>query len=228
MQGPDVLAKLRAAEPQFRAHKRKRIGYRFLRFRAAPERSDGARCSRGPSYFIVSHYAGAAGAPDAGACGPLCGYVVVCHASGERNIHPTADFFDKYEVAESSSTAYPRKQLVRAFFPDREFLEALGGARAFTNFWGRRDEVSLDTVVVMHAPGEFYTKPREAFRALYTADTRDRSGAAARPKSAPAAGTHVPRAAGRTAAPATPGPREPPRGSVRRSRAPRSAPALFP
>jgi len=51
----------------------------------------------------------------------------------------------------------------------------LGDNATFENFWGRKDEISENTVVIKYAPGEYYVKNREFFKLMYTDDTRDRT-----------------------------------------------------
>ena len=169
-----IIKLLEEQESRFRLFKRKRVGYKFLNFRKGSADLGDIRCAKPPSYFIISSQADQEG-DVVEECKNYCGRVVVCHATGEKSIHSATEFFQKYTVAESSNTAYPRRELVRAFFPDKAFLKKVGGAASFVNFWGRRDEITDDTVVIKFAPREYYVKSSEAFRVLYTDDTRDRS-----------------------------------------------------
>ena len=169
-----IIGLLEEHDSKFRMYKRKRVGYKFLSFRRGSADLGDLKCAKPPSYFIISSQAN-----DNGdlleECRNYCGRVVVCHATGEKSIHAAKDFFQKYDVAESSSTAYPRREIVKAYAPGKAFLAKLGNATSFVNFWGRTDEITDDVVVIKYAPREYYVKPAEAFRMLYTDDTRDRS-----------------------------------------------------
>ena len=169
-----IIRLLEEHEPRFRLFKRKRVGYKFLNFRKGSADLGDLKCAKPPSYFIISSNVDE-DEDVVEECKNYCGRVVVCHATGEKSIHSAKDFFQKYTVAESSNTAYPRRELVRAFFPDKAFLHKIGANASFVNFWGRRDEVTEDTVVIKFGPSEYYVKPSSAFRVLYTDDTRDRS-----------------------------------------------------
>lgn len=169
-----IISRFEEQESKFRLFKRKRIGYKFLNFRKGSADMGDVKCSRSASYFIISSQADESGAL-IDECKNLCGRVVVCHPSGEKSMHSAKDFFQKYTIAESSNTAYPRKELVRAYAPDKAFLERLGDNTSFVNFWGRRDEVTDDVVIIKFAPKEYYVKSAAAFKVLYTDDTRDRS-----------------------------------------------------
>ena len=169
-----ILKLLEEHESKFKTYKRKRIGYKFLNFRKGSANLADIKCSKGPSYFIISSQADEEG-DVVEECKNYCGRVVVCHATGEKSIHSAKDFFQKYDVAESSNTAYPKRELVRAFSPDKAFLARLGEDASFENFWGRKDEITDETVVIKFAPREYYVKAASAFRMLYTDDTRDRS-----------------------------------------------------
>jgi hypothetical protein len=162
----DILDQLNES---FKFYKRKRVGYNFTNFRRGGPEISSVKCVRQPSYFIVSSK------PESGKCTGLCGKVVVCHISGEKCIMTINDFFSKYDIAESSNIAYPIKELVEAFFPDKRFIDKLGDNVTFENFWGRKDEISENTVVIKYAPGEYYVKNREFFKLMYTDDTRDRT-----------------------------------------------------
>ena len=169
-----MITKLEARESKFRLFKRKRVGYKFLNFRKGSADLADIKCTKPPSFFIISSQA-TEGGDILNECRNYCGRVVMCHSSGDKSIHSARDFFQKYTVAESSNTAYPRRETVRAFFPDKAFLESLGTETSFVNFWGRRDEITSESVVIKHAPREYYVKAAAAFRDLYTDDTRDRS-----------------------------------------------------
>lgn len=168
-----IIKLLEEQESKFRFFKRKRVGYKFMNFRKGSG-DLGGRCAKPPSYFIISSQADDEGGV-VEECKNYSGRVVVCHASGEKSIHAARHFFEKYTVAESSNTAYPKREMVRAFFPDNALLAKLGEKTSFVNFWGREDEITGDVVVIKHAPREYYVKPAVAFRKLYTDDTRDRS-----------------------------------------------------
>ena len=170
-----IIRLLEEQEPRFRMFKRKRVGYKFLNFRKGSADLGKLKCEKPPSYFIISSQADEAGDKVEEECKNFCGRVVVCHATGEKSIHSAKDFFQKYTVAESSNTAYPRREIVRAFSPDKAFLNKIGDNASFVNFWGRRDEITEETVVVKFGPREYYVKPSAAFKTLYTDDTRDRS-----------------------------------------------------
>lgn len=168
-----VISVLKRYESQFREYKRKRMAYVFRKFRREPETTEELRCKPGsPSYYFVSSRTESV---NGRFCGALCGRAVVCHPTGEKVIHPIKEFFEKYEVSGTTSTAYPRRETVSAVFPTNELLRELGGFTSFINFWGRLDEISLDTVVIMYAPGKYYVKDAKSFRQMYTAETRDRS-----------------------------------------------------
>lgn len=161
---------------EFKFYKRKRVGYTFTNFRRGGPEMSSVKCVRQPSYFIVSSK------PESGKCTGLCGKVVVCHVSGEKCIMTINDFFSKYDIAESSNIAYPVKELVEAFFPDKRFINKLGDNVIFENFWGRKDEISENTVVIKYAEREYYVKNREFFKLMYTDDTRDRTNISTGPR----------------------------------------------
>lgn len=169
-----MIAKLEGRESKFRLFKRKRVGYKFLNFRKGSADLSDVKCAKPPSYFIISSTADEDG-DVLEECRNYCGRVVLCHSSGEKSVHAAKDFFQKYTVAESSNTAYPRREIVRAYYPDKAFLASLGTENSFVNFWGRRDEITSESVVIKYAPREYYVKAAASFRVLYTDDTRDRS-----------------------------------------------------
>lgn len=164
-----VIEKLDDKKGAFKMYKRKRVGYTFTNFRRGGVEISSLKCVRPPSYFMVSSK------PESGICTGMCGKVVVCHVSGEKCIMSVNDFFAKYDIAESSNIAYPVKELVEAYFPDKRFVDELGEYALFSNFWGRKDEISENSVVIKYGPGEYYVKNREYFKQMYTDDTRDRS-----------------------------------------------------
>ena len=162
-----VLSILVENDSNFKLFKRKRVGYRFMNFRKEPKDLSEISCKTSPSYFILS----SGGESDPGV---LCGRVVVCHSSGEKNIYSMSDFFTKYTVAESSNTAYPVPHTVKALVPTKTFVRGLGDNNSFINFWGRKDVIDTNSVVIKNGEGQYYVKTKIGFDDMYTGDTRDR------------------------------------------------------
>lgn len=173
-----VLSVLKQFEASFKQYKRKRIAYAFKKFRQEPEDQKDLKCKSGSgSYYIIES---SPKETDGRHCGFLCGRVVVCHPTGEKVIHPIKEFFEKYEISNNSSIAYPRRQVVEALFPDVELFRALGGNTRFFNFWGRIDDITTDSVVIMYSPGKFYVKNAKSFKQMYTDDVRERKKSSTR------------------------------------------------